>query len=101
MILELPGIERDLNLNTDVKALPLLLGANKNNIQFNITLTSTVPTILSDPVVLPAASIAPTIYPLSKHILSEHIYSYILQKSYFLFKGFTLFLSVLIRVRML
>ena len=73
MILELPGIERDLNLNTDVKALPLLLGANKNNIQFNITLTSTVPTILSDPVILPAASIAPTIYPLSKQILSEHI----------------------------
>ena len=78
MILELPGIERDLNLNTDVKALPLLLGANKNNIQFNITLTSTVPTILSDPVILPAANIAPTIYPLSKHFLSEHIYSYIL-----------------------
>ena len=96
MILELPGIERDLNLNTDVKALPLLLGANKNNIQFNITLTSTVPTILSDPVILPAVSIVPTIYP-----LSEHIYSYILQKSYFLFKGFTSFLSVLIRVRML
>ena len=65
-ILTIPGIQVELNLNTQTMILPLLVGANKNNIQYNATLTSLDTSVLSDPDVIPSINIAPTVDPISK-----------------------------------
>lgn len=66
-ILTIPGVQIELNLQTQTLILPLLVGANKDNIQFNTTLTSENSSILSDPVIVPNINIAPTADPISKN----------------------------------